>query len=70
MTFATLHGLLTHLVTAFLNKIGKAPASDSPAELAKAMQKPDVIDAAFKELSTYHIGKLNGYEIPKTSRCA
>jgi len=48
--------------TAFLNKIGKAPASDSPAELAKAMQKPDVIDAAFKELSTYHIGKLNGFE--------
>lgn len=28
--------------------------------MAKALRDPEVIDATFKELSKYHVGKLNG----------
>lgn len=48
--------------TAFLKKIGKAPASEDPATLASMMKEKDVIDATLKELSTYHQGKLVGFE--------
>lgn len=48
------------LPTEFLRKLGKAPSSLDPSTLAKTLRDPEIIDATFRELSKYHVGKLNG----------
>jgi hypothetical protein len=44
----------------FLRKNGKSANLTDPSSVTKTLKDPEIVELAFKELSKYHVGKLNG----------